>query len=156
MGRLKKFWRLAKGEKLLLFESTCLLVLASLSVRLVAFKHIDRFLRNYHARAAGKNWISHPDQAHLLDLSLSRAARLLPWKSLCLSRSIAGFIMLRRRGIAAVMFAGVKVFKDSSLYAHAWVDTGSEVTDSTLEAREFTTLLRIGERDNLFDRDAEH
>ena len=82
------------------------------------------------------------DDIKLVNLSLSRAANLLPWKSLCLSRSIAAFIMLRRRGIPAVMFAGVKFAEDSSLLAHAWVARWS--WRARWELREFC-LYRSGE-----------
>ena len=91
------------------------------------------------------------DDIKLVNLSLSRAANLLPWKSLCLSRSIAAFIMLRRRGIPAVMFAGVKFSEDSSLLAHAWVHTGRGVIDGNSENSAFTPLVRIGQEPLIAD-----
>jgi hypothetical protein len=73
----------------------------------------------------------------------------LPWNSLCLSRSIAQLIMLRRRGIPAILFAGVKSAEDSSLSAHAWVRAGDIVMDGTLgqtENGEYTVLVTIGQK----------
>jgi hypothetical protein len=52
--------------------------------------------------------------------------------------------MLRRRGIPAVMFAGVKFSDHSSLDAHAWVDTDLGVNDNSFENSGFVTVIRIG------------
>jgi hypothetical protein len=51
--------------------------------------------------------------------------------------------MLRRRGIQAVLVAGVKFSGHSSLDAHAWVETGL-VNDKNNENSGFTTVIRIG------------
>src|SRR6266487_2794498 len=103
MGRLLKFWSLTRREKLFFCEAGLLLLLSNLCVKTIAFRHIDGFLR---ARWNDSTWDggNRAEDIELVNLSLSRAANPLPWKSLCLSRSIAAFIMLRRRGIPAVIF----------------------------------------------------
>ena len=142
MRRLTKFWSLSRREKSFLCEASILLLLSNSCVRAIAFRHIDRFLR--------ARWNDGPQSAmreheiKLVQRSILRAAKVLPWKSLCLSRSIAEFIMLRRRGIPAVMFAGVKISDHSSLDAHAWVDTGLGVNDNSSENSGFVTVIRIG------------
>jgi hypothetical protein len=142
MKRLHKFWFLTRREKRCLCEAGIVLLVANLSVRMISFRHIDSFLRaRWHDGAASD--CSRADDIDLVNLSLSRAANLLPWKSLCLSRSIAAFIMLRRRGIAAVMIAGAKS-ENSSLHAHAWVHTAHGVIGGNSENAAFTPLLRIG------------
>jgi transglutaminase superfamily protein len=143
MGRLLKFWSLTRREKRFFCEAGVLLVLANLSVRVIAFRHIDGFLRARWDDGARCNFYL-AEEIELVNLSLSRAANLLPWKSLCLSRSIAAFIMLRRRGIPAVMVAGVKSVEDSSLLAHAWVQTARGVIGGSSENAAFTPLVRIG------------
>jgi len=80
----------------------------------------------------------------LVRRSISRAANALPWKSLCLSRSIAEFIMLRGRGIPAVILVGARFSGESRLDAHAWVETGLEVNDKRSENSSFATVIRIG------------
>ena len=52
--------------------------------------------------------------------------------------------MLRRRGIQAVLFAGVKFSGHSSLDAHAWVDTGLAVNHKNSANSGFATVIRIG------------
>ena len=53
--------------------------------------------------------------------------------------------MLRRRGIPAVMVAGVKFSEDSSLHAHAWIDTGHGEPNASSENSAFTAVVRIGQ-----------
>jgi len=67
---------------------------------------------------------------------------------LCLSRSIAGLVMLRRRGISAVLLAGVKSLEDSSLHAHAWIRATDGVvdwsSDGSSESSSFAVVLKLG------------
>jgi hypothetical protein len=142
MRRLAKFWSLSRREKSFLCEASILLLLSNSCVRAIAFRHIDRFLR--------ARWNDGPQSAmreheiKLVQRSILRAAKVLPWKSLCLSQSIAEFIMLRRRGIPAVMFAGVRVSADSSLHAHAWVETSQRMNDRCFDNSGFATVISIG------------
>src|SRR5262245_6565571 len=142
MGRLVRFWSLTRREKQFFCEAGFLLLLSNLCVKMIAFRHIYNFLRA-HSSSRTLSAFDRADDIDLVDLSLSRAANLLPSKSLCLSRSIAAFIMLRRRGIPAVIFAGVHLSGDSSLLAHAWIQIGCEAGNS--KNSEFTQLVRIGQ-----------
>jgi hypothetical protein len=150
MGRFRRFWNLTRREKVVFFEACVLLLTSNLSIKTVAFRYIDRSLR--HWTDHGRNTFVRSDDIKndikLIDLSLSRATNVLPWNCLCLSRSMAKLIMLRRRGIPAILFAGVKSLEDSSLSAHAWVRTDVDVMDMNLdraENAEFTVLVRIGQ-----------
>jgi hypothetical protein len=143
MGRLAKFWSLTRREKKFLSEAGILLALSNTCVKAVAFKHIHRFLRA-HWNDGIRDGIDHEQEIRLVRRSISRAANVLPWKSLCLSRSIAEFIMLRRRGIPAIIFAGVRFSGDFSLDAHAWVDTDLVMSDKSDVNSDFTPVIRIG------------
>jgi Transglutaminase-like superfamily len=137
MSRLVKFWRLSRSEKEAFFEASILLALCTAGVRALPFRYIDRFLRtHWNDRTQGA--IDPEQEIRLVQHSISRVASTLPWTSLCLSRSIAEFIMLRRRGIPALICFGVRSGR-SPLAAHAWVETGSASSDSG-----YTTVLRIG------------
>jgi hypothetical protein len=109
MGRLAKFWSLTRREKDFLCEAGILLSFSNASVKALAFRHIDRFLRT---RWNDGIWsgIDHEQEIRLVQRSLMRAANVLPWKSQCLSLSIPQFIMLRCHGIPAVMYAGCEIF----------------------------------------------
>ena len=145
MKRLLKFWSLPHREKQLFFEAAITLLLSNLSVRTIAFRHIESFLRARWNDGAVPHGYDRGDDIKLVNISLSRATNILPWESLCLSRSIAAFIMLRRRGIPAVLYAGVKFLEDSSLSAHAWVRTGRVAIEGNAENSAFTVVVRIGQ-----------
>ena len=142
MRPLAKFWSLTRCEKKLLCEASILLSLSNICVKAIAFRHIERFMRTSWTTDGTQDAINRKQESRLIKRSVSRAANVLPWKSLCLTRSITEFIMLRRRGIPAVMSAGVRFFGLSSLDAHAWVETNLEGKDKSSE--KFTTVIRIG------------
>ena len=153
MSRVRRFWYLTRREKFFFLESCILLLVANVSVKMIAFRHINRFL-NYWSNRMQK--VVPPDDVRsdleLIDLSLSRAANVLPGRNLCLSRSITKLIMLRRRSIPAVLFAGVKCLEDSSLTAHAWVRAGDCIPSGNLDLSEnveYTVLVRVGLRASL-------
>jgi hypothetical protein len=144
MGSLAKFWYLTKREKIFLCEASLLLSVANICVKTIAFRRIDRFLRDRWNDGIHNQNGDRGQEIRLVHRSISRAANALPWTNLCLSRSIAEFVMLRRRGIPAVMFAGVRFSGHISLDAHAWVDTGLGVNDTRSESAGFTTVISIG------------
>ena len=144
MNRLYKFWCLPRCEQQAFCEAGILLLLSNLFVRTIAFRYIEWFLRScWHDRAAPD--YDHVDEIILVNISVARAANLFPWRSLCLSRSIATFIMLRRRGIPAVLYAGVKFVEDLSLNAHAWVRTDCAVIEGGSDNSAFTVVMKIGQ-----------
>jgi hypothetical protein len=148
MDQLLRFWHLTRCEKLLLFEACALLMASKLSLKAIAFRHVDWYLRRWESRKTSVSSGYMQNDIRLVDLSLTRAANLLPWKSLCLTRSIAKLVMLRRRGIPAVLFAGVKSLEDASLVAHAWVCPGDYIMNGSSDESEnveFTVLVRIGQ-----------
>ena len=146
MGRLAKFWSLTRREKEFLCEASILLSLCNIWVKAIPFRHIEKLLRTRwnHTQSA----IDYEQESRLVHRSVSRAANVLPWKSWCLTQSIAEFIMLRRRGIPAVIFAGVRLSGDTALDAHAWVRIGLEVNDKSTENSGFVTVIRIGSLTN--------
>jgi len=143
MNRLLKFWSLTRREKEFFCEASILLSVSNASVKAIPFRHIDRFLRARWSYGIQGD-IDHERKIRLVNHSISRAANALPWKSLCLSRSIAQFIMLRRRGIPAILFLGVKFSGHSSLEAHAWVDTGPGGNDKNFDRCGYAIVTRIG------------
>ena len=142
MDRLTRFWSLSRREKQLFFEATLWLSLSNTCVNAIAFKHVYRFLSSQWNEAF--HVVGAEEEIRLIQRSISRAANVLPFKSLCLSRSIAEFVMLRRRGIPAVMFAGLRISGQSFLEAHAWIDVGQ--CDKSSENSAFSALIRIGSR----------
>jgi len=143
MSRLAKFWSLTRQEKEFFCEASILLSVSNFCVKAITFRRIDRFLRT-RGNDGSKGCTDREQEIRLVQRSIARAANALPWKSPCLSRSIAEFIMLRRRGIPAVFFAGARFSGHSSLDAHAWVDTDLGINNKKSESSGFTTVIRIG------------
>jgi hypothetical protein len=138
---LAKFWSLTRREKNFLCEASILLLLSNICIKVIAFRHVDKFLRTRWND--GPTSPNNEQEIRLVQSSIVRVANILAWRNRCLSQSIAEFIMLRRRGIQAVLFAGVKFSDHSSLDAHAWVDTGLGVKNDKSSAG-FVTVIRIG------------
>ncbi len=143
MSRLAKFWSLTRQEKEFFLEASILLSVFNFCVKAITFRRIDRFLRT-RGNDGIQGCIDREQEIRLVQRSIARAANALPWKSLCLSRSVAEFIMLRRRSVPAVFFAGARLSGHSSLDAHAWVDTDLGGNNEKSENSGFATVIRIG------------
>jgi hypothetical protein len=139
MRRLAKFLSLSLQEKQLFCEAFVLLLLSRICVKIIAFRHIYRFLSALRDETTEQGSCD----VGIVKQSILRAATLLPWKSLCLSQSIAAFIMLRRRGVPAVMFIGAR-FEHSLIDAHAWIQA-RYVPDIESEEPAYTPLMKIGQ-----------
>lgn len=75
--------------------------------------------------------------------SVTRAARYVPFRAVCLPQAIAAQAMLNRRRIASVMHFGVAKLPDEGLSAHAWLDAGRiEVTGYPI-GPEFVEVARF-------------
>jgi hypothetical protein len=145
MRRLTKFLSLTRHEKEVLCEAIILLSVSHMCIKAIAFRHVERFLRN-HWNDDIDGGIHQEQEIWLVQRSILRAVTVLPWKNLCLVRSVAEFIMLRRRGIPAVMFAGVRFSDRSSLEAHAWVDSSLEANNMSSDNSGFAAVISIGAR----------
>ena len=143
MHLLAKFWSLTRREKKFLCEASILLSVSNACVKAIAFRHIDKFLRA-HWNDCLQGGTDREQEIRLIQRSILRAAKVLPWQSLCLCHSIAEYIMLRRRGIPAVIFMGVRFSDDCSLDGHAWVDTDATMKDKDSENSTFKPVITIG------------
>jgi Transglutaminase-like superfamily len=104
-------------------EAAALLVLARLAIRFVPFRWLvlwferptpPRQVRGA-ARAKARREVRH---------AVFRASRWLPGKTVCFPRAIASQTMLRRRGVAAVLYCGATSGEARQLSAHVWVKDG--------------------------------
>jgi hypothetical protein len=84
-----------------------------------------------------------PEQTRLAEeigWAVTRAARYLPFKAVCLPQAMAARVMLKRRGIKSVMHFGAARGTEKPLDAHAWLDAaGVEVTGYPV-AKDFTEI----------------
>ena len=60
---------------------------------------------------------------------MTRSARYVPFKAVCLPQAMAARVMLKRRGVSSVLHFGAARGQDKPLDAHAWLDAaGVDVT----------------------------
>ena len=95
-------------------------------------RHLGSFVPPSDARVAQMKTEIAPDQARVaqgIGWAVTRAARYVPFKAVCLPQAMAAQVMLRRRGVQSVMHFGAAKGTDKPLDAHAWLDAaGVEVT----------------------------
>ena len=131
---LRRFAQVGNSRRALVVEAVSWLLLARLALILVPFPTLARRIGTFVppadprvARAAA----SRDDSRIAEDISwaVTRAARHVPFKAVCLPQAMAARVMLKRRGVASVMHFGAAKGEAKPLNAHAWLDAaGVEVT----------------------------
>lgn len=132
---LLRFGQIDNRRRALILEAVAYLLAARLALIFVPFpwlaRRIGTFVPPTDPRAAPALGAIAPDQTYLaaeIGWAVTRAARYLPFKAVCLPQAMAARLMLKRRGVKSVMHFGAAKGRDK-LDAHAWLDAaGVEVT----------------------------
>jgi hypothetical protein len=133
---LRRFGEVDNRRRALLPEAVTCLFAARLALIFIPFprlaRHLGTFVPPTDARAAQAATEAAPDQVKLAEdigWAVTRAARYVPFKAVCLPQAMAARAMLKRRGVQSVMHFGAAKGSDKPLDAHAWLDAaGVEVT----------------------------
>ena len=134
-----RFARLPAARKMLVVEATLWLALARLALLAVPFRHLAERFGTVASPQGVSNLpgLSEPQGATARDVgwAVTRAARYVPFRAVCLPQAIAAKAMLDRRDVPSTMHFGVKKPSDgAALFAHAWLDAGTiEVTGYPVE-----------------------
>jgi Transglutaminase-like superfamily len=131
-----RFTQIENRRRVLLIEAVAYLLAARLALIFIPFpwlaRRIGTFVPPTDPRAAAAQGAIAPDQIHLaadIGWAVTRAARYLPFKAVCLPQAMAARVMLKRRNVASVMHFGAAKGADKPLDTHAWLDAaGVEVT----------------------------
>jgi hypothetical protein len=120
---LRKFWRLSWRDRLLLSQAALWLGIAGLSIAVLPFRSVGLLAarpirRQELARQARRNNVQR------IRWAITRAAARVPWRAKCFEQGLAAQLMLRRRGIPAVLYYGAKQDEQNGLNAHVWVRDG--------------------------------
>jgi hypothetical protein len=144
--RLVRFAEVGHRRRAVLIEAVAWLLVARLSLIFVSFPRLARRLGTLvapaDARALRAKSDNAQDQARVAEeigWAVTRAARHVPFKAVCLPQAMAARIMLKRRGVDSVLHFGArigqdkigpdKIGRDKPIDAHAWLDAaGVEVT----------------------------
>jgi hypothetical protein len=145
----RRFGQLPGSRRLLLAEAVWWLAVARIALVAVPFRDLAlRFgaQRRPDDRApasASPRGDSDELCAREVGWAVTRAARYVPFRAVCLPQAIAGKAMLRRRGIRSVMHFGVATHKNAAMDAHAWLDVDDiQVTGFPVRA-DFVEMVRF-------------
>jgi hypothetical protein len=136
---LKRLARLKRGDRLLLAEALAALAFASFAVKLMPFRRVAALASR--GAAAGAKGDTDPDLvARKVRWAVNAWGRRVPWRAVCFQRGLAAQLMLRRRGLPAVLHYGAAQSSEAGVSAHVWVTlAGAEVIGGE-EAPRFARL----------------
>src|SRR5690242_4732995 len=132
-GFIRRFGLLPRNRRTLLIEAVFWLAFARIALIAVPFRHLAPRFGTVHkpgdAAAKPPTSAGETELAREVSWAVTRAARYVPFRAVCLPQAIAAKAMLDRRRVASVMHFGVATKSDGPLDAHAWLDAGPvEVT----------------------------
>jgi hypothetical protein len=131
---LRRFAQVGNRRRALVVEAVACLLLARLGLIFVPFPKLARRLGHFvppsdPRAAAARGRTAQAATAEEIGWAVTRSARYVPFKAVCLPQAMAARVMLKRRGVSSVMHFGAARGEDKPLDAHAWLDAaGVEVT----------------------------
>ncbi len=137
MAALARFFALPGPERRCTCEAALLLLVVRVALALLP---LPRALRLFDiAQGATSSGRVDPEQAALVGRAVTRAARHVPFRAVCLQQAFAALLMLRRRGLAATVHFGL-LRDGGELKAHAWSRSGEIPVTGVAAARGFTPI----------------
>jgi len=132
---LRRFAQVGNRRRALLAEAVLCLLAARLALIFIPFPRLARRLGDFvppsdpRALRAKVPVDAEAPLAQEIGWAVTRAARYVPFKAVCLPQALAARAMLKRRGVKSVMHFGAAKGQEKPLDAHAWLDAaGVEVT----------------------------
>jgi hypothetical protein len=131
---LRRFAQVGPRRRLLVLEAAACLLAARLALVFIPFPRLAGWLGTFvpptDQRAARASATPRDvELAKEIGWAVTRSARYVPFRAVCLPQAMAAQAMLKRRGVASVMHFGAGKGSDKPLDAHAWLDAaGVEVT----------------------------
>ena len=137
----RRFRRLSASRRALLIEAIFWLAVARIGLIAIPFRHLASWFGTVSKPKKASEISPHTwgedgvAVAKDVGWAVTRAARYVPFRAVCLPQAIAAKAMLDRRRIACVMHFGVAKNRDAPMDAHAWLDVGAvEVTGFPIAA----------------------
>lgn len=125
MNVLRKWARLSRADRALLFDAMWSLFLAKCSLLFLPFASIARGLGIVQAETLCQPNVNQDGASRRIRWAIAAVSRRLPWKPACLVRALASHRMLSRRGLPSTLYLGVRRGQ-GALEAHAWLRCGAE------------------------------
>lgn len=146
MALLLNAVRRKPAELLLSTEAFLLMAVFRISLRLVPFR---RILRAISRPQPDKDLDANPfNTPGVLETALSvrwaieSVSRNSPARFVCFPQSLAGFVMLRRRGIPSTIVYGVGHSHVGNLIAHTWLTLGDRTVVGGEGSEQFEPIER--------------
>ena len=133
MRSLKRFLRLSRQQRDLLFEAMVVTCVIRLSLGLLSVQRLQRLSQR---ATTSKKKVS----ADQIVWALDAAARFVP-RATCLVQALAAQTLLIRYGYRPSLTIGVQKNKQTRFTAHAWVTCGDEILVGGQHARSYIPLL---------------
>ena len=141
MTRLGSFFRHRWSDRLLLIEAVLCLGIARLAVLSLSFKRIAPHLGRRMAESTAQEGAERAEDVRRVSWALARAGQHAPWDCNCLTRALAGKLMLRRRRIRSTLYLGVADSEEEGgLHAHAWLRSGDIILSGARKKDAFTVV----------------
>jgi hypothetical protein len=83
-------------------------------------------------------------QAGVTGWALAAAAARTPWHSTCLVQSLAGYVILRRRGVPSVVYLGVAKDPAGDFMAHSWLRAGDVIVTGRGGHQRYAAIAAYG------------
>lgn len=137
-----RWTRLGRRRQFMLIEAVAALAAGSAAIRLLPFKQAVQLGSRRLAANKASDLIADARWA------VEAAARIVPWRAMCIQKGIALQWMLRRRGVDALLHYGVARDSAGEIEAHVWVAAGDQVIIGGDEAQRFhrVAIFPLGER----------
>lgn len=130
--------RCPRSERLAFLAAVTLIPLMAVSVRVFDFRRLGRWMRP----SAGRRTTAVEQFAAIEEAvgAVARVGRHGPYAGNCLSRSLALWWLLDRRGVEAKLCLGVRM-EEGRLTAHAWIECGGRVLNDAIDVASRFSLL---------------
>lgn len=131
---LRRFAQVDNRRRALVIEAVICLLLSRLALIFIPFPRLARRLGTFVPPSdlrvsAAPSSQENVRTAEDIGWAVTRAARHVPFKAVCLPQAMTARVMLKRRGVSSVLHFGAGKGEEKPLEAHAWLDAaGVEVT----------------------------
>jgi hypothetical protein len=130
--------RLPAPDRADLLEALALCTVASILLKVLRFSRIAPRLGKHMAESPPHQPRVTSGQVRRIRWAITTAARILPWKPMCLPQAVTAQWMLRRRAIPSTLYLGTDPSQNYD--AHAWVRVGRVIVTGGPHHRRFAVV----------------
>lgn len=144
---------LSPAQRRLFVEAAVWLGLLRIATLTLPYRRVAALLRLTQSAASdGSDGVAAP-QAGMTGVTgvtgvtgwaLAAAAARTPWHSPCLVQSLAGYVILRRRGVPSVVYLGVAKDPAGEFMAHSWLRCGEVIVTGRGGHQRYAAIAAYG------------